>query len=115
MMLREAYDRILHEPFPDHATGDELSLWQFDLLKVDGFVAGIASTVLEGGPMDYPNVLAAVEQLKTQLSSVSVEEEDLAIYEQCCLRVDLLRVVARVLVDRMSSPTEGDRGEIDAP
>ncbi|GIH11639.1 hypothetical protein Rhe02_97060 [Rhizocola hellebori] len=35
--------------FPDHADGEDLEAWLMDLLQTDGYIAGIASTVLNGG------------------------------------------------------------------
>lgn len=46
--LRSLYDAHLAQPFPDHSANDELEAFKFELLDYDGWVAGLASSILQG-------------------------------------------------------------------
>jgi len=99
MTLANAFDRLRKMPFPKFAENDELSDWQTYLIELDGYVAGIATTVLSGGTSDFTVDTAHIHKLRRQLEAIhDIPTEDQGIFLECKHYLTALEEVAQCLV-----------------
>jgi hypothetical protein len=79
--LAAAFARLKELPLPSPPDSDELASWRAELIQMDAFYAGIASTLLSGGRLEhYPEDLDTLEatlrsiQPRTELDRTSLDE-----------------------------------------
>jgi hypothetical protein len=97
-VLRQAFERYKGMAFPEHPCSDALDTWLMELLEEDAFMAGIATTVLNGG---YPqtNLKANAKILQEELHRIHVEDiADQEIYGDCEKRIEALIKVETELI-----------------
>ncbi|MGD7789403.1 hypothetical protein ACQCX2_13895 [Propionibacteriaceae bacterium Y1700] len=99
--LATAWAQFQDLPFPDHADGDQLEDWLFDLLESDGFYAGLATTALAGGQPTFPVPDDDITDLINGLNGVVVEgDHDRRLREYCMRYVIALAEVKAALILR---------------
>lgn len=70
--LVQAFEDFKRMPFPEDSDDDEASQLHAELAEYDSFIAGIVSTLLEGGRVS-PHLLKFDDDLKTRLEKVARE------------------------------------------
>jgi hypothetical protein len=81
--LQESYARFNGLPFPAHPDSDELDDWMLELAEADGYISGLAETVLSGGQLPARGV-ANLDDFQSAFTKISVRSDsDRLIYDQC--------------------------------
>lgn len=99
--LSTAFDRLKTLPFPAVGSvdelGEELDDWISELAEVDGYIAGLAVSVL-GGDSTQEGTEEVLKSMRKRLEAAEiVTEEDLAVKERCSVYLSALEAVAEHL------------------
>ena len=82
--VRSAFKLLERLQFPPPPNDLELGDWIMDLLELDGFYAGVATSLLAGNAPSHRPEKHELEDLKTSLENLRViGEEDILILAQC--------------------------------
>ena len=94
--LKTAFEDLWNLKFPDPVETDDLADWIMELAEFDGYVAGIASTILKHGSTDTDttNVGSKFEEFGERLSKIRITADgDRSTYEECKNYLEVLRAV----------------------
>ena len=95
--LSAAFERLKNLPFPEAGESDDLDDWISELAEVDGYVAGLAVSVL-GGDTTRERPETVLESMRQQLEAIEdVTKEDRTLKQQCSTYLSALEVVAGLL------------------
>ena len=95
--LSAAFDRLKSLPFPEGGNGDDLDDWISDLAEVDGYVAGLAVSVL-GGDTTQERPKKVLKSMRWRLEALEgVTEEDRTLKQTCSVYLSALEAVAELL------------------
>ena len=98
-LLQVAFEELVERPFPEHAAGDELASWLVDLLDVDGYLAGLATTALASSVGDRVESSAAAKHA-ARLRAIDPTDGDEAAYDQAARYIEALVALERALAGR---------------
>lgn len=96
--LEIAYRRLERLAFPEHPDDDALDTWMYELLEMDGYVAGIASSLLAGHKMDTRHLRHQMARLASGLAAIDpdgLSHRDKGIQAECKVYLALLTEIAR--------------------
>lgn len=96
--LTDAFEYLKELPFPKFAQSNALSDWQADLAELDGYIAGIATTVLGGGHADLSKLHASINKSRTWLETIQdIPAEDHDTLMDCRHYLDALDKIVQNL------------------
>lgn len=94
MTLNTAFDKLKATAFPGYAESDDLADWISDLAEFDGYVAGIASTIIGGGRVSIDKLHRELDEMKIRLSAIDeFPEDDQLVYDSCTKYMQALEEV----------------------
>ena len=93
--LQVNFEELKKTPLPDFPENDFFDDWIIKLIELDAYIAGIASSRLEGDKQEYPDLNKNFKKLKKSLEEIQIgSDSDRAAYKSCA---DYLHKLERVL------------------
>ena len=97
--LRTVFEALQRLEFPEHPESDKLDAWLLELAELDGYLAGVASSVI-GGVEPWTIVVAGIGPLASSLQEIAVASDgDRVILARCKEYADRLQQLRRVLIE----------------